>query len=168
MENMDFGRRSIDEVRARSSNKSTAISVDVTHQTSIDNTPPEAGKFSLTNDANEGVVLGEPKATGRSYEMMDGELGRKVDPVDESPLPDIKEHLDSSHPAFEGPNQFRIYQMDDDTLSELEPQVDFVDSQTLKNKYPNPDSFTQNYDATVGSRRGRAKPSFYGKSQIGH
>ena len=100
--------------------------------------------------------------------MMDVELGRKVDPVDESPLPDIKEHLDSSHPAFEGPNQFRIYQMDDDTLSELEPQVDFVDSQTLKNKYPNPDSFTQNYDATVGSRRGRAKPSFYGKSQIGH
>ena len=29
----------------------------------------------------------------------------------------------------------------------------------MKNKYPipNPDSFTQNYDATVGSRRGRAK-----------
>ena len=27
----------------------------------------------------------------------------------------------------------------------------------MENKYPNSDSFTQNYDATVGSRRGRAK-----------
>ena len=89
--------------------------------------------------------------------MMDEELGRKVDSVDESPLLEIKEHLDSSHPAFEGHNQFGIYQTDDDTLSEQEQQIDFVDSQILKNKYPNPDSFTQNYDATVGSRRGRAK-----------
>ncbi|KAF3580385.1 hypothetical protein DY000_02031562 [Brassica cretica] len=62
MENMDFGRISINEVRAISSDKSAAISVDVEHQTSIDNTPPEAGKFSLTNDANEGVVLGEPQS----------------------------------------------------------------------------------------------------------
>ena len=61
MENMDFGRTSINEVRAISSDKSAAISVDVEHPTSIDNTPSEAGKFSLTNDANEGVVLGEPK-----------------------------------------------------------------------------------------------------------
>ncbi|KAF2588342.1 hypothetical protein F2Q70_00039276 [Brassica cretica] len=89
--------------------------------------------------------------------MMDVELGRKADPVVESPLPDIKEHLDSSHSAFEGHNQFGIYQIDDDTLSELEQQIDFVDSQTLENKYPNPDSFSQKYDATVGSRRGRAK-----------
>ena len=62
MENMDFGRTSIDKVRAISSDKSAAISVEVEHQTSIDNTPPEAGKFSLTNDANEGVVLGEPES----------------------------------------------------------------------------------------------------------
>ena len=89
--------------------------------------------------------------------MMDEELGRKVDSVDESPLLEIKEHLDSPHPALEGQNQFGIYQIDDDTLSELEQQIDFVDSQTLKNNYLNPDSFTQNYDATVGSRRGRAK-----------
>ncbi|KAF2537188.1 hypothetical protein F2Q68_00021082 [Brassica cretica] len=39
----------------------------------------------------------------------------------------------------------------------LEQQIEFVDSHTLKNNYPNPDSFTQNYDATVGSREGRAK-----------
>ena len=89
--------------------------------------------------------------------MMDVELGRKVDSVDESPLLEIKEHLDSPHPAFERQNQFGIYQIDDDTLSELEQQIDFVDRQTLENKYPNPDSFTQNYDATVWSRRGRAK-----------
>ncbi|KAF3586859.1 hypothetical protein F2Q69_00029025 [Brassica cretica] len=36
-------------------------------------------------------------------------------------------------------------------------QIDFADSHTLKNNHPNPDSFTQNYDATVGSRQGRAK-----------
>ncbi|KAF3514378.1 hypothetical protein F2Q69_00007033 [Brassica cretica] len=43
------------------------------------------------------------------------------------------------------------------SLEYLIMQIDFVDSQTSKNKYPNPDSFTQKYDATVGSRRGRAK-----------
>ncbi|KAF2533988.1 hypothetical protein F2Q70_00031049 [Brassica cretica] len=67
------------------------------------------------------------------------------------------EHLDSPHPALGGQNQFGIYQIDDDTLSELEQQIDFVDSYTLKNNYPNPDSFTHNYDATVGSCQGRAK-----------
>ena len=36
-------------------------SIDAAHQTSIDDTPPETGKSSLTNNANEGVVLGEPK-----------------------------------------------------------------------------------------------------------
>ncbi|KAF3562904.1 hypothetical protein DY000_02012656 [Brassica cretica] len=96
-------------------------------------------------------------ATSRSNEMMDIELGRKADPDDESPLLEIKEHLDSPHPALEGHNQFGIYQIDDDTLSELEKQIDFVDSHTLENNYPNPDSFTQNYDATVGSRQGRVK-----------
>ena len=41
----------------------------------------------------------------------------------------------------------------------MEQQVDFVDTPTLKNRYPipNTDSFTQNYDATIGSRRGKAK-----------
>ncbi|KAF3557464.1 hypothetical protein F2Q69_00013591 [Brassica cretica] len=102
--------------------------------------------------------------------MMDVELGRKVDSIDESPLLEIKEHLDSPHLAFEGQNQFGVYQIDDDTLSELEQQINFVDSQTLENKYPSPDSFTQNYDATVGSRRGRAKfrlnQAFTGNSKL--
>ncbi|KAF2617821.1 hypothetical protein F2Q68_00039772 [Brassica cretica] len=61
MEDMEFGRTSIDEMTATSSDKSTAKSIDAAHQTSIDDTPPEAGKFSLTNNANEGLVLGEPK-----------------------------------------------------------------------------------------------------------
>ena len=61
MEDMDFGRASIDDIVKTSSDESTEISVDTAHQTSIDDTPPEAGKFSLTNNANEGVVLGEPK-----------------------------------------------------------------------------------------------------------
>ena len=74
-------------------------------------------------------------------------------------LAKIKESINSLHYAVEEQNQFGIYQIDDDTLSELEQHVDFVDIPTLKNRYPipNTDSFTQNYDATVGSRRGKAK-----------
>ncbi|KAF2586137.1 hypothetical protein F2Q70_00035901 [Brassica cretica] len=132
MEDMDFGRTSIDRITTTSSDMSTETlidaalqtsvdpalqtSIDESTETSIDDTPPEAGKFSLTNHANEEVVLDEQ-------------------------------------------NQFGIYQIDDDTLSELEQQVDFVDIPTLKDRHPNPDTnnFTRNYDATVGSRRGRAK-----------
>ncbi|KAG2288617.1 hypothetical protein Bca52824_048221 [Brassica carinata] len=90
---------------------------------------------------------------------MDVERGRRVDSIDGLHLAKIKESLDSFHSVLEGQNQFGIYQIDDDTLSELEHQVDFVDNQTLKNKYhiPNPYSFTQSYDATVGSRQGRAR-----------
>ena len=69
MENMDFGRTwidetteiSIDKARAIFIDKSTWISVDTEHHTSIDDTLPEACKFSLTNNTNEKVVLGEPK-----------------------------------------------------------------------------------------------------------
>ncbi|KAF3509169.1 hypothetical protein F2Q69_00006893 [Brassica cretica] len=129
MEDMEFGRISIYEMTTTSSDKSIAESIDAAHQTSIDDTPPKA------------------------------ERERRVDSMDESPLAKIKESLDSLHSALEGQNQFRIYQIDDDTLSELEQRVDFVDNPTLKDMYPipNPDSFTQNYDATVGSRGGRAK-----------
>ncbi|KAF3532206.1 hypothetical protein DY000_02040066 [Brassica cretica] len=271
MEDMEFGRISIDKITTISSDKSTAKSIDAAHQTSIDDTPPKAGKFPLTNNANEGVFLGEPKGQlsnainkiineqgteipvkinpiskrdhetklllqdylnpGRTYsnrsaiklpkddtkksgvsleylflvrqnpfrgtvserphdhiehleDMMDDEYNcckifpfslegdarkwldqlptereRRVDSMDVSPLAKIKESLDSLHSALEGQNQFGIYQIDDDTLSKLEQRVEFVDNSTLKDRYPipNPDSFTQNYDATVGSRRGRAK-----------
>ncbi|KAF2533039.1 hypothetical protein F2Q70_00031302 [Brassica cretica] len=69
MEDKDFGQTSIGEeigisidgARAISNDKSIELSVDNAHQTSIDNTPPEAVKYSLTNDANERVVLGKPK-----------------------------------------------------------------------------------------------------------
>ncbi|KAF3611508.1 hypothetical protein DY000_02048699 [Brassica cretica] len=134
MEDMDFGRISIDETTTTSSDKSTDKSIDAA-----------------------------PLETGRSYGMMDVERRRKVDSIEGPPLAKIKESLDSLHSALEGQNQFGIYQIDDDTLSELEQQVNFVDIPynipTLKDRYPipNPDSFTQNYGATVGSRRGRAK-----------
>ena len=107
-----------------------------------------------TRNPEEAKRLIKNIARGRSDEMMDVELGRKADPVDESPLPDIKEHLDSSHSTFEGQNQFGIYQIDDDVLYDLEQQVNFVDIPTLKDRYPNPDtdSFTRKYDATIGSR----------------
>ncbi|KAF3512922.1 hypothetical protein F2Q69_00009930 [Brassica cretica] len=135
---MDFRRVSIDEATKTSSAMSTEKSIDAAHQTSIEDTPPEAG---------------------RSYEMMDVERGRRVDSMDGPPLAKIKESLDSLHSALEGQNQFGIYQIDDDTLSKLEQQVDFVDIPILKNRYliPNPDRFTQNYDVTVESRQGRAK-----------
>ncbi|KAF2574235.1 hypothetical protein F2Q70_00002744 [Brassica cretica] len=179
-----------------SSDKPRAESIDAAHQTSIDDTPPEAGKFPLTNNANKEVVLGEPKGqlsnavnqiineqeteipvkinpiSERDHETklhlqdylnlaepIPIERERRVDSVDKSPLAKIKESLDSLHSALEGQNQFGIYQIDDDTLSELEKRVDFVDNPTSKDRYsiPSPDSFTQNYDATVGSRRGRRK-----------
>ena len=63
---MDFGRISIDETTTTSSDKSTEKSIDATHQTSIDDTPAEEGKFSLTYNANEGVVQGEPKGQLRN------------------------------------------------------------------------------------------------------
>ncbi|KAF3544581.1 hypothetical protein DY000_02006677 [Brassica cretica] len=129
-------------------------SINLHYQITLDTS--SEGNFS-TRNPEEAKRLIKNIAIARSYEMMDVELGRKADPVDESPLLEIEEHLNSPHPALEGHNQFGIYQIDDDTLSELEQQIDFVDSQTLKNNYPNPDSFTQNYDATIGSRQGRAK-----------
>ena len=116
------------------------------------------GSFS-TRNLEEAKRLIKNVATGRSYEMMDVERGRRVDSMDGPPLAKIKESLDSLHSAPEGQNQFGIYQIDDDTLSKLEQQVDFVDIPILKNRYliPNPDRFTQNYDVTVESRQGRAK-----------
>ncbi|KAF2590771.1 hypothetical protein F2Q70_00038815 [Brassica cretica] len=61
MEDMDFSRASIDNTATTSSDESIEKSVDTAHQTSIDDTSPEAGKFSLTYNTNKGVVLGEPK-----------------------------------------------------------------------------------------------------------
>ena len=71
MEDIDFGRIWIDETTTISSDKSTAKSIDAAHQTSINDTPPEASKFSLTYNANEGVVLGEPK----------GQLSNEINPI---------------------------------------------------------------------------------------
>ncbi|KAF3594348.1 hypothetical protein DY000_02022054 [Brassica cretica] len=212
-------KRRVDEIIGRRCTPDIGRRVE---ETSIDDTPLEAGKCSLTNHANEEVVLGEPKGqlrnainqiinghgtaipvkinstsnrdkeiklslqdylnpgrtysnstrspeeanhliknvpTGRSYEMMDVERGRRVDSIDKPYFAEIKESLESLHSILDEQNQFGIYQIDDDVLSDLEQQVDFVDNPTLKDRYPNPDtdSFTRNYDATVGSRRGRAK-----------
>ena len=61
MEDMDFGRASIDNTITTSSDESTEKSVDTAHQTSIDDTSPEACTFSLTYNTNERVVLREPK-----------------------------------------------------------------------------------------------------------
>ncbi|KAF2595662.1 hypothetical protein F2Q68_00009388 [Brassica cretica] len=55
MEDMDFGQASIDNIATTSSDKSTAISVDTAHQTSIDDTSPEARRDGR---ASELVLLG--------------------------------------------------------------------------------------------------------------
>ena len=103
------------------------------------------GSFS-TRNPEEAKRLIKNVATGRSYEMMDVERERRVDSMDGPPLAKIKESIDSLHSALKGQNQFGIYQIDDDTFSELEQQVDFIDIPTLKDRYPipNPERFTQN------------------------
>ena len=85
---------------------------------------------------------------------MDVERGRRIDSIDGPHFAEIKESLDSLHSVLDEQNQFGIHQIDDDVLSDLEQQVEFVDIPTLKDRCPNPDidSSTRNYDATVGSR----------------
>ncbi|KAF3541330.1 hypothetical protein F2Q69_00021868 [Brassica cretica] len=235
MEDMDFGRTLIDGITTTSSDESTETSIDASLQISIDDTPPEAGKFSLTNHVNEEVVLGEPKSklsnainqiineqvtaiivkinsssnrdkettlplqdylnSGRTYSNRSAIKLPKDDTkkyglsleylilvrqnpfrrtISECPHDHI-EYLedmmndDTRSPeeakrliknvATEEQNQFGIYHIDDDVLSDLEQHVDFIDIPTLKDWYPNhdTDSFTRNYDGTDGSRRGRAK-----------
>ena len=116
------------------------------------------GGFSTRNTEEEKRLI-KNVATGRSCEMMDVERGRRVDSIDGPHFAEIKESLDSLHSVLEEQNQFGIYRIDNDALSDLEQRVDFVDIPTLKDRYPNPDtdSFTRNYYATVGSRRGIAK-----------
>ena len=90
---------------------------------------------------------------------MDVERETWVDSIDGPHFAEIKESLDSLHSILEEQNQFGIYHIDDDVLSDLEQHADFIDIPTLKDWYPNhdTDSFTRNYDGTDGSRRGRAK-----------
>ncbi|KAF3532037.1 hypothetical protein DY000_02039624 [Brassica cretica] len=99
MEDMDFSRTLIDEMRTISSDELTEQLIDATHQTSIDDTPPEAGKFSLTKNANEGVVLGEPKVekTGESRSqpiILDS-------PIPESETPEEKERSNTEEAAVD-------------------------------------------------------------------
>ncbi|KAF3549624.1 hypothetical protein DY000_02006638 [Brassica cretica] len=78
MEDMDFGQTSIDKITTTSSDVLTETSVDAILQTSVDestetsiyDTPPEAGKFSLTNHANEEVVLVEKIGESRSRPIL--------------------------------------------------------------------------------------------------
>ncbi|KAF3547868.1 hypothetical protein DY000_02007224 [Brassica cretica] len=161
MEDMDFGQTSIDEMTTTSSDESTEQSIDATHQTSIDDTPTEAGKFSLTSNANAGIVLGEPKGQlSNEINQITNEQGTAI-PIKinliskrdhETKLP-LQDYL---NPGRAYSNRSAIKLSKDDTKKS---GVDFVDTPTLKNRYPipNTDSFTQNYDATIGSRRGKAK-----------
>ncbi|KAF3551930.1 hypothetical protein DY000_02009823 [Brassica cretica] len=91
--------------------------------------------------------------------MMDVERGRGVDSIDIPYLVEIKESLDSLHSVLAEQIQIGIYQIDDDVLSDLEQHVDLIDSPNLEYRHPDhdTDSFTRNYDAIVGSRRGKAR-----------
>ncbi|KAF3504109.1 hypothetical protein F2Q69_00042164 [Brassica cretica] len=71
-----------------SSDKPRAESIDAAHQTSIDDTPSEAGKFPLTNNANKEVVLGEPKgqlsnAVNQIINEQETEIPVKINPISE-------------------------------------------------------------------------------------
>ena len=69
------------------------------------------GSFS-TGNPEEAKRLIKDVATGKSYEMMDVERGKRVDSMDGPHLAKIKESLDSFHSALEEQNQFRIYQIE--------------------------------------------------------
>ncbi|KAF2578679.1 hypothetical protein F2Q68_00004527 [Brassica cretica] len=66
--------------------------------------------------------------------MVYVERGRRVDSIDGPRFAEIKESLDSLHYVLDEQNQFGIYQIDDDVLSDLEQQVNFVDIPTLKDR----------------------------------
>ncbi|KAF3607407.1 hypothetical protein DY000_02046627 [Brassica cretica] len=110
--------------------------VNLHYQITLDTT--SEGNFSTRNH-EEAKGLINNVVTGRSYEMMDVERGRRVDSIDGPHLAEIKEFLDSLHSFLEEQNQFGIYQIDDDAFSDLEQHVDFVGIPTLKDRYPNPD-----------------------------
>ncbi|KAF2577465.1 hypothetical protein F2Q68_00006738 [Brassica cretica] len=188
MEDMDFGRISIDETTTTSSDMSTKKSIDAAHQTSIDDTPPEAGKFSLTYNANKGVVLGEPKGQlSNSINSIMNEQGTEI-PVKinsiskrdhEIKFP-LQDYLNpgrtySNRSAIKLPkgdtkksgvsleylilvrqNPFRgtVSEHPHDHIEYLE---DMMDDEYNRYPIPNPDSFTQSYDAAVLSRQGKAK-----------
>lgn len=105
------------------------------------------------------MKLIENIATRKAYERMD--LGREkgVESVDRSQLAEIKETLDSLRSILAEQNQFGTFQIDDDILTELEERVDVIDKAKLQDQHfkPNGDSFTRYCDATVGSRKGKAK-----------
>ncbi|KAF2582298.1 hypothetical protein F2Q70_00011495 [Brassica cretica] len=130
--------------------------VSLHYQTTLDTS--SEGSFS-TSSPEEAKRLIKNVATGRSYEMMNVERGREVDSIDGPRLAEIKESLESLHSVLAEQNQFGISQIDNDVVSDLEQHVDFIDRANLEDRHPDPntDIFTRNYDAIVGSRRGRAK-----------
>ncbi|KAF2538609.1 hypothetical protein F2Q68_00021148 [Brassica cretica] len=111
---------------------------------------PLLSKTCITSDLTVGLTSNQWhwKSNSKLYLVSKDELNRT----------EGRSSSISKHRTYEK-NQFGIYQIDDDVVSDLEKYVDFVDIPTLKDRYPNPDtgSFTRNYDATVGSCRGRAK-----------
>ena len=70
MEKANFGSPSIDTDTTKSSDMMSEESTDIPPRTSIDANQPEAGKCSLTESANEEVVLGKP-TTNTSSEFAD-------------------------------------------------------------------------------------------------
>ncbi|KAF3566017.1 hypothetical protein DY000_02016617 [Brassica cretica] len=132
MEDMYFGRTLIGGITTTWSDMSMETSVDATLQTSID----ESTETSI-DESTETSIDDTPPEAGKFS---------------------LTNHA-NDEVVLDEQNQFGINQIDDDVLSDLEQLVDFVDIPTLKDWYPNSDtdSFTRNYDATVGSRRGREK-----------
>ncbi|KAF2560694.1 hypothetical protein F2Q70_00017006 [Brassica cretica] len=138
MEDMDFGQTLIDGITTTSSDESTETSIDASLQISIDDTPPEA------EDMHFGRTLIDGIRTTSSDESTETSTDASLQiSIDDTP-PEAGKFSHTNH--------------DNEEVVLGEPK-DFVDIPTLKDRYPNhdTDSFTRNYNATDGSRRGRAK-----------
>ncbi|KAL0847398.1 hypothetical protein Bca101_020644 [Brassica carinata] len=113
---------------------------------------------------------------------MDEERGKSVDSWDKPSLAEIKNSLDSPHSFLKEQNRSDIFQIDNDVLSDMEDQIEFIGRTDQSDPHPvlNTDSFTRDYDIAVKSRTEREKfnikqvftgnrkkkADFYGKTNI--
>ncbi|KAL0713496.1 hypothetical protein Bca4012_020474 [Brassica carinata] len=128
--------------------------VSLLYQTTLDTA--SEGSFS-TRNAEEANRLIKNVAAGKSYEMIDVEMERGVEPRDGPQLAEIKKSLETLHSFMIEQNQFGIAPLNGDDLSDLEEQSYFINGSNPRDHHLNTNRLTQNYDATVGSCQGTAR-----------
>ncbi|KAF3505906.1 hypothetical protein F2Q69_00005908 [Brassica cretica] len=88
--------------------------------------------------------------------MVYVERGRRVDSIDGPCFAEIKESLDSLHYVLDEQNQFGIYQIDDDVLSDLEQQK-IGESRSRPILRDNPDPGSEPSREKVRSNTGKSE-----------